>query len=246
VRKSGVRRQRGLECGVLTHSRAGSVGLAGAGTGSVGYGRGRRPTAFRSTRALTESPISASSAAACAAMPRMSLPVEDSGGPGRGGVGGAPAGWAGWRSRSGRSSDARRVAGASRRAAVGSCRGAGFLRAARARGAVAAAGRFGAPDAPSRLDESPFSVARGEKEVELCAVARETRLSLRRCGRLCGSAPRTSEGRSSVNWPQSWRKPLLRAAGGPLLAKSGHQLKPPRRLRVYLQLGGAPQPLAIN
>jgi len=39
------------------------------------YGRGSRLTALRSARALIDSPISASSAAACAAVPTMSRPL---------------------------------------------------------------------------------------------------------------------------------------------------------------------------
>jgi hypothetical protein len=56
------------------------------------YGRGSRPTAFRSARALTDSPISASSAAAWAATPMMSLLVERSRLPRCDGAGGVPPG----------------------------------------------------------------------------------------------------------------------------------------------------------
>jgi hypothetical protein len=138
------------------------------------YGRGSRPTAFRSARALTDRPISASSAAAWAAIPRMSRPVVWSGWPGRGGVGGTPAGWAGWRRRSGRRGVARvAVAGAER------CGVAGRAPRERAAGARLAVVDAEAPDRP----------------------AGEARLSLRRCGRRCGSAPSTSEGRSSLKPP---------------------------------------------
>jgi len=196
------------------------------------YGRGSLETAFRSTRALTESPISASSAAACAAMPRMSLPVENSATPGRGGVGGTPAGWAGWRRRSGRGADGRRVVGASRRAAGVSRRAAGVLRAPRARSAAVAAARFGAAGASLPAAAPPFAVRRAEEDAERFGRAGEARLSLRRCGRLRGSAPRTSEGRSSLNRSQSWRKPPLGAPANASLAKSEQDLKPPSRLRV--------------
>jgi hypothetical protein len=40
------------------------------------YGRGRRLTALRTARALIESPIPASSAAACAAKPTMCRPFD--------------------------------------------------------------------------------------------------------------------------------------------------------------------------
>jgi hypothetical protein len=63
------------------------------------YGLGRRETALRSARALTDKPISASSAAAWTAVPMMSAPVAGTGLRGCG-VGGVPAGWGGWRSRS--------------------------------------------------------------------------------------------------------------------------------------------------
>jgi hypothetical protein len=63
----------------------------------VSYGRGSRDTALRIARALTERPISASSAAAWTAVPSTSAPVEGTGLRVRGVVG-VPAGWAGWRS----------------------------------------------------------------------------------------------------------------------------------------------------
>ena len=207
----------------------------GLASRSGGYGRGRRLTAFRRTRALTDSPISASSAAVCAAMVRMSLPVEDSEGSARGGVGGTPPGWAGWGRGSARGADALRCAPpVSRLVAVGSRRAADALRPVRARGAVVAPVRFPAPDEPLPLEEPPFSVVPGAEDADRFAGAGEARLSLRRCGRLCGSAPSTSEGRSSVNRPQSWRKRLPGSAGNALLAKSEQDLKPPRRLRVYV------------
>jgi hypothetical protein len=194
---------------------------------------------LRSTRALTDRPISASSAAACAAVPRTFLPVEDSEASARGGVGGTPAGWAGWRRRSGRGADSRRVAGASRRAVGASRRGAGVsrrgadvLRALRARGARVPARRFDGPDEPLPVDGPPFAGTSGDKDAD--GWAGEARLSLRRCGRLCGSAPRTSEGRSSVNRSQSWRNASVGAFGTRSIAKSEQNLKPARRLRVYV------------
>jgi hypothetical protein len=80
------------------------------------------------------------------------------------------------------------------------------------------------------VDEPPFAGTAGDGD----AGAGEARLLLRRCGRLCGSAPRTSEGRSSVNRPQSWRKPSVGAVRNAVLAKSEEDLKPARRLRVYV------------
>jgi hypothetical protein len=55
---------------------------------------GSRETAFRSARALTVSPISASSAAAWTAVLTMSAPVAGAGLRERG-FGGVPAGWGG-------------------------------------------------------------------------------------------------------------------------------------------------------
>ncbi len=222
-------------------STAGILTRCVGGSDARGYGRGRRPTAFRSMRALTESPISASSAAACAAMPRMSLPVENSARPGRGGVGGTPAGWAGWRRRSGRGADGRRVVGAPRRAAGVSRRAAGVsrraasvLRAPRARSAAVAPARFGAAGASLPAAAPAFAVPGAEEDADRFGREGDARLSLRRCGRLRGSAPRTSEGRSSLNRSQSWRKPPLGAPGNALLPKSEQDLKPPSRLRVYV------------
>jgi len=166
-------------------------------------------------------------------MPRTSLLVEEAGGSARGGVGGTPAGCAGWRRRSGR--------------------GADVLRAPRARGEATA--RLdeeddgeeddGEADDPLLVVAPPFSVLRGEGDVDRCGVVGVARLSLRRCGRLRGNAPRTSEGRSSLNGQQSWRKAPLGARASAVLAKSEQDLKPPSRLRVYLYLGGVATPLAI-
>jgi hypothetical protein len=72
----------------------------------IRYGRGRRETAWRSARAPTDSPISASSAAACTAVPRISAPSADendrarAGSEARAGAG-VTSGWAGWRRRAG-------------------------------------------------------------------------------------------------------------------------------------------------
>jgi len=135
---------------------------------------GRRATALRRARAPAVRPISASSAAACTAVPRTSAPVFGTE-PRERGDGGAPAGWAGWRNRLG----AGRVAG------VGL-----------AAGLVAVVLAFGAAD---------LVFARGAAAVDLvfgvvaagaaasASIGRAARLSLRRCGRRCGSAERTSE-----------------------------------------------------
>jgi hypothetical protein len=139
--------------------------------GGGGQGRGRRDTALRSARALTDSPISASSAAACAAVPRRWRLLGGSGRDAGGvedGVGGTPGGWAGWRRRSGR-----------RRAA--------------ARGRAGGLAGAAAGCATEALAGAPAGCA-----TELLAGAGAGRLSLRRCGRRCGSEPRTSDGRSSV------------------------------------------------
>jgi len=206
-------------------------------------------------------------------MPRMSLPVEGSGGSARGGVGGTPAGCAGWRRRSDRRVAGGRGAAVSRRGAVavavaGASRGESVA-AGRAAGAAGRAGvaagcaagalrggagvledpcarragaRFGTGREPLPSAGPPFSFAGDEEDADRCAGAGAARLSLRRCGRLRGSAPRTSEGRSSLNRPQSWRtallgargKSLVAACGNALLAKSEQDLKPPSRLRVYV------------
>jgi hypothetical protein len=161
---------------------------------SASYGRGSRETAPRKARALSERPISASSAAACTAVLTTSPRRDGAGGaaPLRGD--GAPRGWAGWRRRgdlrsgawaAGRGFAVLRVAcgrllreglAAGRGVAARCCAGAGRSSAA---GGWSAAG--GAP-----VSDPPGSGAAG----------RAARLSLRRCGRLRGSPPSTSDGRS--------------------------------------------------
>src|SRR6202035_5523641 len=64
------------------------------------YGRGRRASALRNARALAVRPISASSAAACTAVPRISVPDGGAGARERGDAG-PPSGWAGCARRSG-------------------------------------------------------------------------------------------------------------------------------------------------
>ena len=113
-----------------------------------GQGRGNRSTTRRSARALTDSPISANSAAAWTAVPRMCRPVGWSAGR-PAGVVGAPAGWAGWRSRGGRRTVGRlaaRVAGAGAGVGVAVTRFSRLLAGGRGRrglGRAAGAGRLG-------------------------------------------------------------------------------------------------------
>ena len=200
----------------------GSVGVgrrggSGCGCGRRGQGRGSRATALRSARVLTVSPISASSAAAWAAVPRTCWPCVASG-RGAAGVGGTPGGWAGWGRRSGRRRVAR-VGGATGcavssaagigAAGTGCLRRPGLVKAADAllvAPRVRAAVRLPDPDpclvdAEARLgaaaDRGPAGAA-ACWAAELSAGATAARLSLRRCGRRRGSAPRTSDGRSSL------------------------------------------------
>jgi hypothetical protein len=206
------------------------------------YGRGSLETTFRTVRAPIESPISASSAAACAAVPRMSLPVADSGRPLRGGVGGTPAGWAGWRRRPWRGAAPLGVAGALLAPADRDAR-ADAARAV-ASGVVAArdvarfvparvvAARFVAAPVPLVPAGPPFSFAARAEDTGCCAGSGDGRLSLRRCGLLRGSEPSTSEGRSSLNRSHhaAGRCASPREYQG--LAKSEQDSQPPRAFHV--------------
>jgi len=195
-------------------------------------GRGRRETALRSARALADRPISASSAAACTAVPR-SAPRSPGGGATRFALGrGREVGRAA-DAAAGRAADV----AAGRAAGVAAGRAAGFAAAdaafaplafadavlARADGlapvgfarrgfaaraeavaaaageaaetflaAGAAAGEVAAVASAAAIDGSPPSVP-----------ARTGRLALRRCGRVCGRPPRTSEGGRSLIAPSS-------------------------------------------
>jgi hypothetical protein len=164
--------------------------------GGAGQGRGSRATALRSARALAVSPISASSAAACAAVPRMRRPAGSSG---RCPLtaGGTPGGCAGWRRRSGRGLVARAGAVSTPAAALSAVdrfrrepapAPAPRARADEVRLAAGALGGVGPdpPDAGVRSGADPF------------AGGGVARLSLRRWGRRRGSEPRTSAGRSSL------------------------------------------------
>jgi hypothetical protein len=125
---------------------------------------------------------------------------------------------------------------------MGSCRGgsgsagalagvlrvaAGVLRAPRARDAAGADARLGTAGEPLPAAGPPFSCAPGGEGAERSVGVGDARLSLRRFGRLRGSAPSTSEGRSSLNPRQSWRKALRAALRNAVLAKSEQELKPP-------------------
>ena len=151
------------------------------------YGRGSRDTTRRTARAPAVSPISASSAAACNAVPTTSAPVAGTGLRERGAAG-VPAGCGGcgrgsvFGTRAARAAGRRGFSGAgfSGRAAAGCRRGA-----ARAAAGGSPPGAAGAPDTAA---SPPFPGPPG----------RAGRFSLRRWGRVRGRALRTSGGRSSL------------------------------------------------
>jgi hypothetical protein len=176
----------------------------------------------RRARALTDRPISASSPAAWAAVPRRcrpvgcSRPVSCSGGRSPG-VGGVPAGWAGWRRRWGLDEVG---FGLPARGADGGfrvVRGGGFVSALSV--AVASAARFALRRCGRRRGRAP-STSEG------------------RC-----SLTEAHDGAPS-------RRPSVGAVAMRLLGKSVQALKPPLPSGVYIHVVGAlhattgdPQPL---
>ena len=141
------------------------------------YGRGRRPIARRSARVPSDTPISASSPTAWTAVVTTGTGVERGLRTGAAGARvGVPSGCGGW----GRRLTCRRVAGP----AVAGLRVAAF-RVVCLRGAVAVLVCL------RGVVAGPFCGRAG-------AASRAGRLSLRRCGRVWGSAPRTFLEGSSV------------------------------------------------
>lgn len=171
---------------------------------------------MRSARALALRPISASSAAACTAVPRISVPDGGDGARERGDAG-PPAGWAGCARRS----------DFGLRAVAALPIGVGALDFAPLAGALLAGARFGArlaaargvlvrgavargPDAGPDADFAAcfFPAVRLAAGVELPGSgdgvgepAGAARLLLRRCGRVRGRAPSTSVGGLSLIGP---------------------------------------------
>jgi hypothetical protein len=129
---------------------------------------------------LTDKPISASSAAACTAVPTISVRPLFSWGRAGAFLAGVPCGCGGWRSR-GESPREREAAVFRDEAGFALRVGVGFDC-----WADALAGRLAALDACAR-SSPPCS-----------GVTRAVRFSLRRCGRLRGSEPSTCEGLSSL------------------------------------------------
>jgi hypothetical protein len=176
------------------------------------YGRGRRDTALRRARALSARPISASSAVAWTAVPKISVPAQ-------GavlrlalrGCAGIPAGCGGCRRRA-EVWRAGRLPGADVRAADGLMAARDF----RAADTLAAGRDFRA--AEGRGASADFRAAAGFRAAGAfdgaAGVAgpdgRARRLSLRRCGRVRGSAPRRSVGRFSLIADQSSHGRVLR------------------------------------
>ena len=179
-------------------------------------GRGSFETAPRTARAVTDRPISASSAAAWTAVPTMSVPRAGTGLRREGRLG-VPGGCAGWRRRG---TPARGVVAERFGAALGPAVGLAvvprLVAAARAvpvrlgvcatdgSGVGAADGSGGwAADgsggwATNGSDDAFTVCAAGGSAAAFASGRRTPRLSLRRCGRVRGSAPRTSEGWSSL------------------------------------------------
>jgi hypothetical protein len=164
---------------------------------SPGYGRGSFETALRTARALTDRPISASSAAAWTAVPSRSVP-RDGTGLRRAGCPGVPAGCAGWWIRDGRGLvwPARGPAGCG--PPTSRCFGFGFGPARAGRAAVVDGLGAGFVSAVAAWSAGFASTVAGCSVPLFGSDWRAPRLSLRRCGRVRGSAPRTSEGCSSL------------------------------------------------
>ncbi len=184
--------------GSIRNSAAAVRTPGGGRPGGHGYGRGSREIVRRSARALTDNPISVSSAAAWTAVRKRS---------GRGGGGGlaerraagVPAGWAGWRSGCLRDGDARRLPVLARRvAAISRGLACALASALAAFGGDACVVAFGGDGCVAAFGGGGCDGAAGGVLGAAPDGGRAARLSLRRCGRVRGSAPRTSEGRSSA------------------------------------------------
>jgi hypothetical protein len=157
------------------------------------YGRGSRESASRTARALAETPISSSSAAACTTVDTISGPE---GGAGRrdGGFGGVPAGCFGCRSGSVRAR--RELAGRARPEG-----GRGAFASARVRPLGPEAARLAGFEAARCFGAASLGFEGASVGLEASPVGFEAapeRFSLRRCGRLCGRPPRISGGFSSL------------------------------------------------
>ena len=176
-----------MEVGGSIRNYARGVSSASGDVAAIRAGEARKRVA--NARALAVRPISASSAAACTAVPRISVPDGGAGARERGDAG-PPAGWAGCARRS----------GFGFRAAAALPIGVGGVAGARfgARFVVARGGDAGFDGVRFATFLLTAGVALLGSGGGVGAAAGAGRLLLRRCGRVRGRAPSTSVGGLSL------------------------------------------------